>query len=97
MTKNEVAFLAAFLDELSDRFGNDGCNDMFLKDTPNNRKLVIAAEKHQAKEQGEEADTEVHLHNKKLGTMNSTVLDYLRDKFMKKFKLKKAEDRKSVV
>lgn len=45
LTQNEAAYIAAFLEELDDRFGNDGCNDMSLPNTPENREMVVAADK----------------------------------------------------
>jgi hypothetical protein len=43
MTKLELTLLDGFLDELSDRFSSDGCNDYFLADTAETRDLIRAA------------------------------------------------------
>lgn len=78
MTHHEMKYVVAFLKELSNRFGNDGCNDMFLADTPENRQLVLAAEQY-----ADIASNEIRLfevrkgESKKIGTMNDVVLDYL--------------------
>ncbi len=103
MTKNEVAFIVAFLNELDDQFGNDGCNDMYLKDTPENRKLFTEAEKHWSIENEVEED-EIqsvedaiqvpHYGRSKvpmIGTNNQTILSYLRDKLAKEYSVDKKD------
>lgn len=91
-TDAEAKYLASFLNELSDRFGNDGCNDMFLPNTPENAAMVKAAQLHQYADDRNAFDdeaqaSEISLHKigkvKKISTMNSVVLDYLRDRFMR--------------
>ncbi len=44
LTSAEREVAIKFLDELQQRFSNDGCNDMELADTPANRSLIESAE-----------------------------------------------------
>ena len=73
MTRHEAAYAAGFLKELRQRQGLDGCNEMFLSDTPVNRELVIAATG---------VDEELHIHRGKLATFNNTIVHYLMKKIM---------------
>ncbi len=43
LSKVELKLIGDYLEELVDRFGNDGCNDQNLEDTPEHRRLVEAA------------------------------------------------------
>ena len=45
MTKAEVKILDDMLEDLDNHYGNAGCNDMKLEDTPENRQIVELAEK----------------------------------------------------
>jgi len=92
-TKAEALFLASFLEALSDRFGNDGCNDMYVANTPENDAMVKAAQLHQYANDRHAFDdeaqaSEVSLQSvrkgkpEKISTMNSVILDYLQDRFM---------------
>lgn len=40
ITKAEMTHIAKFLDELTDRFGTDGCNDMSVENTPENAQML---------------------------------------------------------
>ncbi len=40
LNRNELNLIASFLEELSERFSNDGCNDFEIKDTEENRVLL---------------------------------------------------------
>jgi hypothetical protein len=93
-TDAEALYLASFLNELSDRFGNDGCNDMYLPNTPENAAMVKAAQLHQFaddchafEDEAEASEVSVQSMGKgkprKISTMNSVVLDYLQDRFMR--------------
>ena len=85
--------LASFLDCLSDKLGNESCNDMFMDDTPENRALIAAAQQWQhaddkhAFESAEDAATVRTYTIRKgkppmLSTHNTVILDYLRNRFM---------------
>jgi hypothetical protein len=52
MTTTETAYLAAFLHAFSERLGNDGCNDLYLANTEENRKFIEAV--HEFHEQEED-------------------------------------------
>lgn len=94
MTKNEIAYILGFLNELDDKFGNDGCNDMYLPDTPENRELYIAAATLDLEETGEEEIESVEdalRGKKKIGTNNLMILAYLRKKLMEEYSLTKKE------
>lgn len=90
MTKNEIFFIVTFLNELSDRFGCDGCNDMKLKDTPGNRELVIAAERHAVGEEGE-LDICDYKDGRIIVTNNTFIVDYLKDKLSKENNITKSD------
>lgn len=79
MTQNEAKLIAAFMQELSDRFGNDGCNDYDLPATPENRQLIMDAQKWG---RADEVPTEPREYNGKYCTYNWEILSYLRHKFM---------------
>jgi len=82
LTKNEMTHLLGFLEELSDRFGNDGCNDYAMEDTPENRELFAAVDDHLMKtcHGYEKSDVTKRIHQGKIHTLNTRVLDCLRDK-----------------
>jgi len=102
LTKNEAAYIVGFLNELDNQFSNDGCNDMYLPDTPENREMYTKAEKLWV---GENCDDEegVPLEDslqvpygsrkkeKKIGTNNQTILGYLRKRLKDEFKLTNEE------
>ncbi len=88
MSRIEAVHVAGFLSELSDRFGTDGCNDLFLEDTPENRQLVADAERSQM---GEDAREEVSADGGLIGTFNGVLLDHLLEKFMKEHGLKEED------
>ncbi len=81
MTKNELAYIAMFLEQLGDRFGNDGCNDMTIPDTPENRQLVSEAEIEFTEEDG--TQMEINASDGAIHTGNHVILRCLQDKFMK--------------
>lgn len=87
MTRGEAILLASFMERLSERFGNDGCNDFYLENTQENCELVIAAER----ENDAECDGNPLVHNGKLLTMNFLVLDYLQQRFMKEHGIAQCE------
>lgn len=45
LSKTEKTVLLSFLEELIERFGNDGCNDNSMPDTPENREFLKAVSK----------------------------------------------------
>ncbi len=83
MTKNEATLLSKFMDDLSDIQGNAGCNDYSLKDTPENRKLLLAAEMWnvgvttEAAWKKHDEYQEITARNGKLDTHDSLILGYL--------------------
>lgn len=99
MTKNEIALIVGFLNELDDEFSNAGCNDMYLQDTPENRKIFLEAEKLFVEDECDGDGDVASLENaiqvpygskskeKKIGTNNQTILGYLRKKLMNEFNL----------
>ncbi len=77
MTKNEKTMLLGFMSELSERFGNDGCNDYTLPNTPENVEFVRAAETwSDPTEEFEPPDP----GDDKIWTSNGVILDYLAHK-----------------
>lgn len=90
MTRNEMLYIVGFLNELSDRFSNDGCNDMYLVDTPENREMCIEAEKFSYGE----VYTQPYDSQKSKGEFcvnNNLVIDFLCNKLMKEFHIKKED------
>ena len=75
MNKTELNLIIEFLNELSDRFGNDVCNDFELNDTPENRRLVKDAELY-----CDMHERELSIHNNKITTTNFILVDYLKRK-----------------
>lgn len=43
MTPIERTLIISFLEDLSERQGDDGCNDHVLIDTPENREFILSA------------------------------------------------------
>jgi hypothetical protein len=92
LTKNEAAYIAAFLEELDDRFSNDGCNDMSITDIPENREMLIAAEKQWREDEEIDDDEEeeiIRSHRGKLDGNNQAVLHYLQKRLMDAFGISK--------
>lgn len=79
----EKNLLVDFLEQLSDRFGNDGCNDFYLPNDEKHRELMRTVIKSQFSPEAQEEELawlERQAKNgKKLVTMNITVLGYLID------------------
>lgn len=92
LTKMEVAYIAAFLGELNDRFSNDTCNDMSIADTSENREMLIAAEKLQ-RELDEE---EIIPLNGKLYCSNQVIVQFLQKRLMDEYGIKSKKDLPSV-
>lgn len=86
MTKTEAIWIVRFLEDLSDSYSNAGNNDMFMEDTPENRKLAEEANDWD-KEFDLEECIQVPYYSKdkikKIRVKDSTVLGHLREKFMK--------------
>jgi hypothetical protein len=99
LSKNEAAYIVGFLNELDDQFSNDGCNDMYLKDTPENRQMYLEAEKLWVGENCDDEEEGTSLEDalqvpygsrskeQKIGTNNQTILNYLRKRLKEEFKL----------
>lgn len=83
MTKNEMGYVVAFLRDLLDRYGNDGCNDLKMPDTPENRALIAAAEKMDV--------SNIKPWKGELCTYNHVILGHLTDKMMKAHGLTEAD------
>lgn len=82
MTHSQAVYVAAFLDQLSDRFGNDGCNDMWLDNTAENRELVTKANR----AAGWNCEAEELLHRSgRLIAQNNHVCDYLLSVLMSEY------------
>lgn len=93
MKKIEAIAIANFLEELSTRFGNDGCNDMRLEATEENYELIKNAEMNNLRCSNEEEWIShkeyhpiiAHMSNFKsyYYTNNFIILDYVADVFSK--------------
>lgn len=78
MKSNEIDLVIGFLEDLSHRFSNDGCNDMFLENTPENRKLVLQAQLAVNSSRTEIKLYEIHKGQpQKICTNNILIIDYL--------------------
>jgi len=71
LTKTEAKLIVQFLDELSERFGNDGCNDFTLDDTPENRAFVEAAQ------EGQDLELSIDKKQMLIYTFNTLIVDHL--------------------
>lgn len=71
MTTAEVKVFDTLLEDLDNYYGNAGCNDMILPDTPENRKIVMLAT--EAKN-----ETELSIEKGKINTVDFMILAYLR-------------------
>lgn len=81
MNNSEKKILLDFLEELSDRFGNDGCNDYELDNSSENRELCYAAMEYGvSKGEADEWLENLNL-SKKIIFSNFIILDYLIQKF----------------
>ena len=80
LDKVELDLLCQFMEQLSDRFGNDGCNDMSFPNTEENRALLHAV--NTWLDPAEDPIPEVYKGNVLYGS-NWIVLDYIRDKIAK--------------
>ncbi len=69
MTKAELTLVAEMLNDYADRLSNDGCNDMELPDTPENRELSLP-----------DGETVPHLYRGKVLAMNNVVARKLAEK-----------------
>lgn len=91
MTINEVAYIVGFLDELYDKFSSDGCNDMYLPDTPENRRMYVDSLKNDENCLSVEDSLKVPYlsssNEKKISTNNQVILRHLRSKLMQEFNL----------
>jgi hypothetical protein len=95
INKNEAAYVVGFLNELEGYFGSAKCNDMYLKDTPENRKMYLAAEELQRSVDKEYESQVIEealqvpygSKEKKIGTSDVTILNYLRKRLMDEFNL----------
>ena len=90
LSKTEAAYIAAFLEELDDRFGNDGCNDMYVPDTPENRTMVAAAEQLWAGT-NETEPAPLQVRKKRISTGNETVIAYLKKRLCDEYGLDEAD------
>jgi hypothetical protein len=74
-TPAERTVLAELLRLASDQFGNHGCNDHPLPDTPENREIVRACREHQGWD-----DDEVMAHNGQIIGDDAGLMDYFADR-----------------
>lgn len=81
MNNSEKKILLDFLEELSDRFGNDGCNDYELDNSPETRELCYAAMEYGAGKKDADEWLENLDLSKKIIFPNFIILDYLIKKF----------------
>lgn len=88
MTKNEMRLVVGFLEELDDKFGSDGCNDMWLPNTPANRELNLAAEKFWRKvNEDEEESSDDPPEGDIIDTNNQVILGYLIHRLKKEHRI----------
>jgi len=73
ITPAMLKFSAELLDLASDEFSNNGCNDFYLKDTPENRELVTAL---QTEERWDEPET-LNLREGKIITQDWCLMRFL--------------------
>jgi hypothetical protein len=78
MNKTENELIVSFLSELSDRFGDDGCNDYFL---PNNEESLVLA-KAASYAYDDSFNEELNIDKKGIYTCNTAILDFLIKKIM---------------
>lgn len=76
MTRAEANLLDKLLNDLDESYSSAGCNDLFIPNTPQNREIVLAAEK--AKE--------LHIVGRTIGTSDQTILKYLRKRLKEHFR-----------
>lgn len=93
LTKNEIAYVVGFLNELENEFSNASCNDMFLPDTPENKRMIKEASIEEMGNDFNEDWLKAHMTNgeMKIGTNNHTILNYLKRKLIKTAGLKENE------
>lgn len=84
MTNNEAKYLAAFIGHLIEIYKGEGGNDICIPDTPDNQKLVVAAQTFVKPD-------DLLLGNKQIYTDNVVLLSYLHHVFMNKHSLKVEE------
>jgi hypothetical protein len=85
MKSNEIDLVIGFLEDLSYRFSNDGCNEIFLENTPENRELVLQAQLAVNSPRNEIKLYEIHAGQpKKICTNNILIIDYLISKLNEK-------------
>lgn len=86
MNPNEKSIFIGLLNRLDDYLSYEGCNDMRLPDTPENRRLITEAEMwnvHAATEEEWKAHPDYHevsLCNGELLTSDYLIFGYLRHK-----------------
>ena len=86
LTQAEADALKEFLNQLEEFFENAGCNDMYLKNTPENKQLAkdatsLLMEPEDAEECLKEID---EAKGKNFITMDTTILQYLQLKLFGK-------------
>ena len=79
MTEAEIKTLLDFLEDLSNEYGNAGCNDFTLLNTPENLEMVISAIKYGYRDddQKEVLENILSKDKKTIRTVDFVVLDYL--------------------
>ena len=88
LTDLEVTILKEFLEELSDYFSHDNCNDYELENTKENVKFLEKVIKTQFDKEKDIKEEIKFLHNdakncSRLCTANLFILDYLKNKMFK--------------
>ena len=81
-TEAEKKILLGFLEDLSDKYGNAGCNDYRLPNTSENKQILCAAIKIQYEKDAvvKEVDRIMRIKGDTILTFDSLVLDYFIDK-----------------
>jgi hypothetical protein len=79
MNKDMKDLIVLFLEELLDRFANDGCNDLIIDNTEFNKQMCLSYDSDQ--EEDIEWFSEIN-DGKQLSTHNTIVIDNLIEEIM---------------
>lgn len=79
LTPNQWRLLANILDLAADEFGNNGCNDYELPDTPENREFVTMIETQDLTPDEVEHHYNIYSYNGKITTGDTTIMRWFED------------------
>lgn len=78
LNKTEWTILAQLLEMAADEFGNHGCNDFELPNTPENREFMERMELWNSGPNGEPMPLNVSRDGKQIYTMDSSLMYYFK-------------------